>query len=179
MAQALSSDPYDILLGHNRWAIRELLVRSRDLNDSQFHTNFDIGPGSLHDTLTHMVGVIGRWVDRINRVPVRARIDGRTGPGDLTPMPRRSPDELLEMLESACAEFAACVDKAKAEGALSEARDWTFGDETSRFTVAAAVIHVTNHGMHHRAQCMNMFKRLGHPVNADLDELEWQVAGEP
>lgn len=179
MSKPLSSDAYDILLGHNRWAIRELLVRARDLSDSQFHCNFDIGPGSLHDTLTHVVGVIGRWTDRINQSPVRPRIDGRIGASDMSPMPRRTPDELLALLESSCDEFAACVARAKEAGVLAEVRDWTFGDEVSRFNVAAAVIHVTNHGMHHRAQCMNMFKRLGHPVNADLDELEWQVAGEP
>jgi uncharacterized damage-inducible protein DinB len=62
---------------------------------------------------------------------------------------------------------------------LAEVRDWTFGGDTYRFNVSAAIIHVTNHGMHHRAQCMNMLRHLGKPVNADLDELEWQVAGEP
>ena len=55
----------------------------------------------------------------------------------------------------------------------------TTGATFSLINVAAAIIHVTNHGMHHRAQCMNIFKQLGRPVNADLDELEWQVAGEP
>lgn len=189
----LTSDPYDILLGHNRWAIRELLNRCRPLTEDQFHQRFDIGPGSLHDTLTHMIGAIARWCDRIDRRPLRASIERRPGPAGIVlapvatpdtaawveglPISRRSVDELLELLDAACTDFASVV--ARARPHLAEVRDWTFGPKTYRFNVAAAIIHVTNHGMHHRAQCMNMLKRLDKPVNADLDELEWQLAGEP
>jgi len=175
----LTSDPYLILLGHNRWANRAILERSTPLTESKFHQRFEIGPGSLHDTMTHVIGAILRWCDRIEGRPLRARIDGRTKPDDTTPMTRRTPAELITLNDTACAEFFAVFEHQRSAGLLSEARDWTFGDQTSRFNVAAAIIHVTNHGMHHRAQCMNMLRHLGHPVNADLDELEWQVAGEP
>ena len=171
-----SSDPLDILLGHNRWAIRTLLERCKPLSEVQFHQRFNIGPGSLHDTITHTIGAIFRWSDRIGRNPLRPSIEGRT-PGDTAPMTRRTVDELTRLNEEACSDFAAVVKAARPH--LAEVRDWTFGAETYRFNVAAAIIHVTNHGMHHRAQCMNMLKQLGHPVNADLDELEWQLAGEP
>lgn len=187
-----SSDAYDILLGHNRWAIRELLTRCRALTDAEFHQRFDIGPGSLHDTLTHIIGCVARWCDRIDGRPLRPSIERRAGGPeilapvavpdttpwvDYAPTPRRSVDELLAMLDLVAADFAAVVGRARPH--LAEVRTWTFGSDSYRFNVAAAIIHVTNHGMHHRAQCMNMFKRLGKPVNADLDELEWQVAGEP
>lgn len=187
-----TSDPYDILLGHNRWAIRELLTRSRALTEAEFHQRFDIGPGSLHDTLTHMIGAMARWADRIEGRTLRSSIERRAGgpeilaPADTpdttpwvdyAPTPRRSADELLAMLDLVAADFAAVVSRVRPH--LAEVRTWTFGSESYQFNVAAAIIHVTNHGMHHRAQCMNMLKRLGKPVNADLDELEWQVAGEP
>lgn len=174
--QTPTSDAYGILLGHNRWATRTLLERCAELSEAQFHEKFDIGPGSLHDTLTHIIGAILRWADRIDGRELKPSIEGRV-PGSGQPMTRRTVPQLTILLEIACVDFAAVVERARP--CLAEVRTWTFGDESYRFNVAAAIIHVTNHGMHHRAQCMNMLKRLGKPVNADLDELEWQVAGEP
>jgi uncharacterized damage-inducible protein DinB len=41
--------------------------------------------------------------------------------------------------------------------------------------------HVTTHGMHHRAQCLNMLRRLEVAGLSDnlpeLDVLEWQAYG--
>jgi len=173
-----TSDPYDILLGHNHWATRVLLERARELSPDDFHRVFPIGPGTLHDTLTHIIGAILRWADRIDGRPVKPSIERADG-SRVGPMVRRTPDELLALLDQACADFAQVVDRAKATGVLPEVRDWTLGGDTYRFNVAAAIIHVTNHGMHHRAQCMNMLRHLGKPVNADLSEIDWQEAGEP
>ena len=57
-----------------------LLERCRPLTRDQFHQRFEIGLGSLHDTLTHIVGVVRRWTDRI---------DGRTLRPALAPIPGR------------------------------------------------------------------------------------------
>jgi uncharacterized damage-inducible protein DinB len=42
-------------------------------------------------------------------------------------------------------------------------------------------VHVTTHGMHHRAQCLNVLRRLEVPGVSDrlpdLDALEWQLKG--
>jgi uncharacterized damage-inducible protein DinB len=172
---ALASDPYEILLGHNRWANAELLSRCTALTEEEFHRRFDIGPGSLHDTLTHIVACIARWSDRIEGRTLRPSPGGPQG----GPVPRRAAGALIELNDAACEEFAGVVRGVRAGGAIGEERELAFGEVTYRFTVAAAILHVTNHGMHHRAQCMNMFRRLGRPVDAALDELEWQSAGEP
>ena len=165
--QVLTSDPYDILLGHNRWAIRTLLEKCEALTPEQFHQKFDIGPGSLHDTLSHTIGAVFRWSDRIEGVTLRPSIEGRK-PGDhASPITRRTPAVLKSLNEQACEGFARVVTLMKKGEHMGEVRTWTFGDESHRFTVAAAIIHVTNHGMHHRAQCMNMLKQLG-PIPAGL-----------
>ena len=52
------SDPLQILLSHDRWATAQLLDACGKLSADQFHRRFDIGPGSLHDTLTHIVGAM-------------------------------------------------------------------------------------------------------------------------
>ncbi len=173
---AYSHDPFDILLGHNHWGIKKLLEACKPLTEADFHKSFNIGPGTLHDTLTHSIGAIFRWSDRIDGRALRPSIEGRK-PGEAKPMTHRTPVELIQLNDEACRDFADVVRRARPK--LAEVREWKFGEETHRFTVSAAIIHVTNHGMHHRAQCMNMLKQLGRPINADLDELEWQVAGEP
>lgn len=187
----LTTDPFSILLGHNRWATRRLIEHSASLTADQFHERFDIGLCSLHDTLLHITGAVRGWAGSIARQlpapatpwPERPSIGG--GKSLTTPLTDRdpadvyTPNRLLAVHEDVCADFATVVEHARACGALVRTENWTFGTTTYRFTVTAAIIHVTNHGMHHRAQCMNMLRRLGHPIHADLDELEWQVAGEP
>jgi uncharacterized damage-inducible protein DinB len=37
----------------------------------------------------------------------------------------------------------------------------TRGEQEYFFTRGAVITHVTTHGMHHRAQCLNMLKHLG------------------
>lgn len=48
-----------------------------------------------------------------------------------------------------------------------------------RFEIGAALVHVTTHGMHHRAQCLNMLRHLGVPGISDrlpeIDPLDWQL----
>ena len=168
----MKSDPYDILLGHNRWANLEILNWCRALGVDQFHRRFEIGPGSLHDTMTHVVGCIERWSDRIDGRVLRPSLEGDGGE-----MPRRTLTELIALNDAACVDFARVVDRQRSK--LAEVRDWTFGQQKYRFNVAGAILHVTNHGMHHRAQCMNMLRHCGVKFDADLSELEWQISGEP
>lgn len=170
----MTSEPYAILLGHNRWANAEILRRCERLSGEQFHQRFEIGPGSLHDTMTHVIGAILRWSDRIGQQALRPSIESVEGTKECA---RRTPAELLQLNVSACEGFDRVFQSQRPH--LAEVREWKFPDGSHRFTVSAAIIHVTNHGMHHRAQCMNMLRHLGAPVNADLDELEWQLAGEP
>ncbi len=170
----MTSEPYAILLGHNRWANAEVLRRCERLSEEQFHRRFEVGPGSLHDTMIHVIGAIFRWSDRIGQQALRPSIAFVEG---TTERVRRTPAELLQLNVRACEGFRDVLESQRRH--LAEVREWDFPDGSYRFTVSAAVIHVTNHGMHHRAQCMNMLRHLGAPVNADLDELEWQLAGEP
>ena len=55
------SDPFDILLAHDRWATHIVLDRCERLTPEQFSTSFPIGPGEsggLRATLTHIVGAM-------------------------------------------------------------------------------------------------------------------------
>jgi len=168
---ARPSDPLDISLAHNAWATRELLRACMKLDAAQWHKRFDVGPGSLHDTLTHIVGAMLRWADRIDGPPraVRPSIEDST---------QRTPSELLVLLEAAETDLAASAGRARQRG-LETALDVTLGGTPYRFTLGAMLTHVTTHGMHHRAQCLNMLRRLEVAGLSDalpeLDVLEWHA----
>lgn len=153
------------LLQHNLWATRILLERCRALTPDQFRQRFDIGPGSLHDTLRHVVGAMFRWADRIADRPVRESIERAPQP--------RTPDELLELLAQAHRELEKVALRVEREGRHDDLMQAEFRLE--RFTRGTAIVHVLTHGMHHRAQALNMLRRLGVGDLPALDAIEWEV----
>jgi predicted O-methyltransferase YrrM/uncharacterized damage-inducible protein DinB len=168
---AQAHDPLAISLEHNAWATREVLRACEKLTDDAWHRRFEIGPGSLHDTITHIVGAMFRWADRIDGPPrvVRPSIEDGS---------RRTPAELRALLDLAAADLAATAARAQARG-LSTALDVTLGGTPYRFTLGAMLMHVATHGMHHRAQCLNMLRHLAVPGVSDalpeIDLLEWEA----
>lgn len=158
-----------ILLRHDAWATRTLILASRPLSHDHLHQRFDIGPGSIHDTLAHIIGAMVRWSDRISGRPLRTGPD-RTG----TPL---TPDDFLRELDIAADDLYETARRVDSEGRLDQ--DMTIRDKDGRsytFSHAAALVHVTTHGMHHRAQVLNMRRRLGlPPLGLDLDPCEWEM----
>jgi uncharacterized damage-inducible protein DinB len=163
------SDPLLIVLEHNAWATHEVLRACTALGDEQWHQRFEMGPGSLHDTLTHVVGAMFRWADRIDGPPRAVRPSIEDGS-------RRTPADLGALLERAAADLAASAERAQERG-LETALDVTLGSQTYRFTLGAMLVHATTHGMHHRAQCLNMLRQLAVPGASDqlpeIDVLDW------
>jgi uncharacterized damage-inducible protein DinB len=93
------SDPLQILLSHDRWATTQLLEACGKLTPEQFHRGFNIGPGSLHDTLTHVVGVMRAMTETMAGAEPRPRLEGDGQ--------RRTPGQLLSLLEESWQEFSA------------------------------------------------------------------------
>src|SRR4051812_43657275 len=140
------SDPFELLLTHNHWANKEMLEACRALSAEQFHRKFEMGPGSLHDTLLHMFEAVGMWCDRMTgRAPRGFTKDARTI------------DELLALNEKNNAEFNTIIRSVP----LSTAFQTTRMGKTFTFTHGVVVTHVMTHGMHHRAQCLNMLRHVG------------------
>ncbi len=167
-----AQDTLDILLAHDAWATRQVLDACEGLAGEAWNRRFDIGPGSLHDTLTHVVAAMFRWADRIDGPPRPMRPSIEDGSA-------RTPADLRALLSRAAADLAAAAANARGRGLGTEV-DVTLGGTPYRFTLGAMLTHVTTHGMHHRAQCLNMLRRLGVPGVSDrlpdLDVLEWQLA---
>ncbi len=194
MRPPVSSDPLDIMLAYDRWATRRLLELCRLLTPEQLHRRFPMGPGSLHDTLTHTIGCVLRWSDRIRGVAVRPSIEkgsrgaGAVGEGGVGGMPARTIAELVTLHDAASDDLGATAAEARRVGLGSHIRVSFEGmrpDGDPReyiFTRGAALMHVLNHGTHHRAQCLNILRRLEAPgvsdAIADFDVADWQYETE-
>ena len=167
-----AADPLWIALRHNAWATREVLCTCACLSDEQWQKRFEIGPGSLHDTLTHVVGAMLRWADRIAGPPRTIRSSIEDGS-------YRTPAELMVLLAAAEADLEAAATHAQARGLLTTS-DVALGDANHRFTLGAMLMHVITHGVHHRAQCLNILRRLAAPGISDrlpeIDVLDWELA---
>jgi uncharacterized damage-inducible protein DinB len=154
-----ASNPLDILLAHDHWATRQLLQACTGLSAAQFHQRFEIGQGSLHDTTSHIVGVMRRWGDLLAGREQRARLED-------TP---HTPTELLTLLDEIAADFAAFAQAHPLTEIVTGTRD----GRTYSFSRGGIITHVATHGMHHRAQCLNMLRHLGVSPLPPSSVLEW------
>jgi uncharacterized damage-inducible protein DinB len=182
----LSSDPIEIMLAHDEWATRELLGACRALSREQFHRPFEIGLGSLHNNLSHIIGVVGRWSDRLMGRTPRPALHSPPGMTIPTEARERTVDELLGVLGVASRdlrEAAAASRKAGLDQLVTLMWPSAEGPpERYTFTHGAVYVHLSTHNAGHRSQCVNMLRRLGAPGISDrlpeLGVIDWQAAVE-
>jgi uncharacterized damage-inducible protein DinB len=143
-----ASDPLEILLAHDRWATRQILRACAPLTREQFHQPFQMGPGSLHDTFVHMLGAMRIWTQGLAGQPVGPRLEQD---------PPRSLAEIETLLDTLFDAFNAEIRRLPLDHTMFRVRN----GKTFTFTRGAVLAHVATHGMHHRAQCLNMLRQLG------------------
>jgi len=161
------SDPLQIQLLHDRWATDQLLTACENLSPDQFHRRFDIGPGSLHNTLTHMIAAMRAWTESLAGQEPTPRIDADSQ--------QRTLADLLPLHDQACQSFASeSLRRPLSEIITRRLRN----RNTIQLTRGAALMQVTTHGMHHRAQCLNMLRQLGVNPLPPSSVAEWTILGD-
>lgn len=180
-----TTDALDILLAHDRWATQQVLEQCRSLSHEQFHRSFDIGPamrGGLHATLSHTIGAMRRWADRVAERPLRPSID-RPPPGVDRPSDAedRTVQQLMELLSDASQDLSQIAGALRNGGRLGEFFTVKMpapgGEQAFRVSRLAAIVHVCDHGTHHRAQCLNILKQLRPQAElVELDVVEWELS---
>lgn len=143
-----TTEPGLVLIETNLWATRLVLDACEALTDEQFHRRFEMGLGSLHDTLRHTIGAIRGWTD------VLAQRESRPRPEQGATL---SIDQLRAMLDESHEEFRDWATRGSHADVLNVERD----GKPYAFTRGGILVHVTTHAMHHRAQCLNMLRQLG------------------
>src|SRR5205814_5458302 len=69
----LTFDLLDRLLEHDAWTTRRALDLAETLNAAQLDQVFDIGHGTIRETLEHVIGNIEVWTDLMVGQPVHER----------------------------------------------------------------------------------------------------------
>lgn len=154
-----TSDPLAILLAHDHWATRQVLEACSRLTPQQFLHRFEMGPGSLHDTTTHILGAQRAWTDLLAGRDPRPRLEGT----------QRSVPELLALLDESASDLAAVAGDHPLDETVTRSR----GGKSYTFARGAVLTHVATHAVHHRAQCLNMLRQLGADPLPAASVLEW------
>jgi hypothetical protein len=115
------TDPATILLAHDRWATGQVIDRCRALTGERFHQSFEMGLGSLHGTLAHVISAMRGWGDLLADRPQREPLDTE-GPF--------SCDQLSSLLDAVAHDFAAhappVMDPAEVVSGERNGRTWSF-----------------------------------------------------
>jgi uncharacterized damage-inducible protein DinB len=161
-----AADPIDILVAHDRWATHNVIRACEGLTDDNLHRTFEMGLGTLHATIVHMIGAVQGWSDALALRPQRPWIDEKT---------RRTPVQLLAEYDDAAAEFTAVLRAGPMDQELKRERLGV----VYIYTRATVITHVLTHAMHHRAQCLNMLRHVGVTPLPQSSVVEWSRAGRP
>ncbi len=155
------SNPFDILLAHDKWATGQIINACVPLSPEQFHRKFEMGPGSLHNTTLHVLSAMRLWTDVLNEREIRPHFDPNASP--------QTPEAQLKLLDEIADNFAATARNFPLDGLIKRER----GGKMYTFARGAVVTHVTTHGMHHRAQCLNMLRHVGVTPLPPSSVIEW------
>lgn len=157
------------LFVHNDWARDKLLALARELTDAQLDHPFEIGPGSLRATLRHLYGAERIWFERwlAREQPRFPQSRTITAIDDLW--------NAFRNLATARNDFVAGLDHSDLR------REIAFTDTAERNRsepLAELLLHLCNHGFHHRAQALNMLRHLGAKASG-LDYLFMKIEQPP
>ncbi len=157
-------DLLDRMLGYDAWAAGLALDVCRGLTDAQLDQPFDIGHGTLRETLAHVVGTVAYWAGQMEGMP------------EEPPPAAASVDALAEWHRRAHAAFASAARRARDAGRLDETFLDGYDYPQSR---GGTILHVVSHGAQHRAEIRHMLTRLGLADLPDGDSLEWEHEARP
>lgn len=143
-----TTDPISVLFTHDRWATHQLLAAMEKLREDSLHRTFAIGLGSLHDTIVHNVGAIQVWTDTLAKRTPRPWISDE----------KRSVAELRRIFDQAMDDIVAVAPQGPMDEPFTRTNK---AGITFTLTRVEIITHVATHGVHHRAQALNMLRQLG------------------
>lgn len=140
------------LLAYDDWANQTLLASAAKLNDEQLDRPFAMGPGSLRNTLNHIYAAARVWADRwLGHSPARYRPE--------------SAGVSIPQLQGEFQELAAERNRFQAtvrDDDLARAITYTNRmGQTHTYSAGEMMLQVCTHGVHHRAQAVNMLRHVG------------------
>jgi uncharacterized damage-inducible protein DinB len=163
-------------LRYHRWATEQVLQQAQALDAERQMRNLQGSFGTLYDTLAHLFQADSIWLDRLEGKQLRSR-EEYGAPGctyDLGDAWLKVIDRMIQLAE----EWGEDDWNGKFAFKLLNGTPY----ENVRWQV---IMHVVNHGTHHRGQITHMLRQLGEkPLGLDLirfyrDHPEYAEVGAP
>jgi uncharacterized damage-inducible protein DinB len=164
MAHTIQLPTIRTSFAYSDWARDKLLNAASSLSDAQLDQKFEIGLGSIRQTLYHNYEAERVWLERWRGVSTPFYPDaGGISIPQLWSQCRTVERERNRFLEE------------KTNGDLLRPVSYVnILGESYTFPLGKLTLHVSNHGTQHRAQALNMFRRLGIRVD-DVDFLYMRI----
>ncbi|MGE3107697.1 MAG: DinB family protein [Phycisphaerales bacterium] len=156
-------------IAHSAWALGEIIRHAKPLATSAIEQDMGIGPGSLRDNLAHTLEAMIYFAENF------AGRDYDTARYANVERCSKTLDGLEELLGIAHARLRESM-VSVCERGLPERVLWPNAEGGSMPWVTA-VAQVFDHATLHRAQCVNMLKRLGVDPAPDLDPMTFRSRG--
>src|SRR5262249_16162763 len=140
-------DILDRYLGYEGWTTRHIITRCQELTPAQLHQPFDIGQGTLHDTLTHIIRNLEAW---LTLMPPEAETQ--------RPPIADNPDAYLERFDAAMADFSHFAREMAAANRLDDTYLDTYDNPPKAKTFGGTILHVLTHTTVHRWEAQHILQ---------------------
>ncbi|MEK6644280.1 MAG: DinB family protein [Planctomycetota bacterium] len=140
------------LFAHDDWARDKLFALCDGLSDAQLDRPFEMGLGSLRNTLHHIWAAERVWLDRWT-------VGGQ--PAFIFPEAGLPLATLLDRAKTTAAERDALLARSNEADLRRPLAFTNIKGESYSLPLGGQMHHVANHGIHHRAQAVNMLRHLG------------------
>lgn len=165
LSPAADLDPRSVLYfyRYGDWAFGQLMDAAEPLSDEQLDRRFEMGMGTLRQTLLHIHDA-DRWWCKI--------WSGNPPPGFEVAPESTSLAELRTQFEQTRSKRDGFVQQQNADS-MHQATEARFRPELkATFRLGETMLQLCGHGTHHRAQAVNMLRRLG-AKPPELDYMMW------
>lgn len=157
-------DILDRYLGYEGWTARHIISRCQELTPAKLQQPFDIGQGSLHDTLTHIIRNLEAWLALMRAEPETTR-----------PPIAANADAYLERFDAAMASFSHFAREMAAANRLDDTYLDTYDNPPVAKTFGGTILHVLTHTSVHRWEAQHMLQRLGISDLIEGDAMSWDT----
>lgn len=157
----------DDLYSYNDWANQKVLALCEGLTDAELDQGRDIGFGSLRAVLFHVLTAERVWMDRWTGVPWRpfpVEPDGATL------------DEIRKGLAAVAAQRRSLIELHRADRWRESVTYQNSKQVEFTHQLFPLLLHVANHGVHHRAQALHYLKRYDRVLPGGIDYLFYRLA---
>ena len=142
------------LFKYNDWGRDRLMPLVVKLDDEQLDRPFEMGGGSLRKTMWHLFGAEWSWLQRWQ---------GHSPKHGECPRDFATMNDLWEQWRRTAAERNLFLDSLSDGDLLRRVTYTNLRGEVNTFCLGHMLLHICNHGTHHRAQAVNMLRHLGVP----------------